>query len=142
MNMCLYRVVQPPLVRSAVTLREYGDNRGTSEAAAHRRSRTPTVPRDEQPGAQRRPPAGDRSTPPDLAPPPGDSAPPRSAEHETTTEDEACSGSGCSDDPPLPADTQSPEPSFSWSPPLTWILRAFEGVAACEIAKVPVLQGQ
>ena len=25
---------------------------------------------------------------------------------------------------------------------LAWILRAFEGVAACEIAKVPVLQGQ
>ena len=25
---------------------------------------------------------------------------------------------------------------------LTWILHAFEGVAACEIAKVPVLQGQ
>ena len=24
---------------------------------------------------------------------------------------------------------------------LTWILHAFEGVAACEIAKVPVLQG-
>jgi len=25
---------------------------------------------------------------------------------------------------------------------LAWILHAFEGVAACEIAKVPVLQGQ
>ena len=27
-------------------------------------------------------------------------------------------------------------------PALAWILHAFEGVAACEIAKVPVLQGQ
>ena len=25
---------------------------------------------------------------------------------------------------------------------LAWILRAFEGVAACKIAKMPVLQGQ
>ena len=29
-----------------------------------------------------------------------------------------------------------------WDVGLTWILHAFEGVAACEIAKVPVLQGQ
>jgi hypothetical protein len=30
-------------------------------------------------------------------------------------------------------------PEWLW---LTWIVRAIEGVAACEIAKVPVLQGQ